>query len=126
MKLTNAELKTLTDKWYLKLKKSGFVDIERADGTLHDVKDTAGSRDRDAVFDFFYRLDHYLTNNTLPRRDRRILELYALGTQVEGLGETIVKKARVSSKTIYRTITKYREILLGPAKVSDRTDKARK
>ena len=111
----SAAFKCLRDKWYKKVADSGFVDIEHP--RTQELK-TYNRRNqtfdnRDAVRDFFIRVDSYITNNpTLPTRDLDILKLYAEGVHVKG-EDGIMSKLSLGETTCYRTIKKHKRIILG-------------
>lgn len=102
------EFRKLQTKWRQILEKSGFEDAEDKHGHLKQpFQRGIGFQNRDLISEFFSRLGYYLANTRLPKRDRKILELYAKGTWIKD----ICTKVRASDSTVRNTIRKYRKLL---------------
>jgi hypothetical protein len=110
----SAHFQELQDKWYDKLKTNGFKDIEtKGERLIEPDRRTIAFENRDEIAEFFRRLDHYLSNNSLPKRERRILELYSQGIKVKSIHTVaITNKVNLSDRTVRRIITKHKRIIL--------------
>jgi predicted transcriptional regulator YheO len=99
--------KALNAKWKKKLALSGFVDLEndRQELTEHHFR-TNRYITKEQSEKFFDTLSSYLANNTMPKRDRQVLELYVEGVKVAGDGG-ICDQLNMSHVTVYRIITKH-------------------
>jgi len=99
-------------KWYKKLEKSGFEDIEDKSGNLKQYdRRTIAFDNREKIQAFFLKLDSYLTNTKdIPPKHRKVLELYSAGVHVKGK-HGIAKRTRVPVRTINSWLKKYKEII---------------
>lgn len=99
----------LQREWNLKLKESGFVDIEDAKNRLKTPDSrTQNFQDREALLNFFLELDCYLQHNDLPEKHRRILELYSQGLR---LNQISIAQS-ISLTVIKDVISKYKKKIL--------------
>lgn len=101
--------RALLREWREILKEDGFKDIEDDKGRLKNPdRRSIGFQNRDEISNFYSHLGLFLgESKRLPRRDRKILELYALGTWIT----EIARKLQVSRTTVTETIRKYRRLL---------------
>lgn len=107
---SRAEFKKLQQKWYLKLKKSGFEDIEDSKQNLKQYdKRTISYQNAGAIRDFYYSLDHYLNDNPeIPKLHMLILSLYSEGKYLT----EISVRAKRSTWTIWSIIKTYKKKIL--------------
>lgn len=88
------EIKALQAKWYKILKKDGFNDLENVRNGMKSWSalniNTARFHDREAVLEFFLKLDSYLshTKNIKPLH-RKILELYSAGLYHQQIADKV-------------------------------------
>lgn len=103
---------TIQKEWYAKLAKEGFNDIEDKKGNLKQYdRRTIAFDNREAIFDFFTKLDHLLEHRKdIPQEDRDILHLYSQGIQLNN----IAKLLTTGIWNIKRTIKRYKLLLLSP------------
>lgn len=104
------EFRKLQAKWYKKLEKSGFDDIEDINGHCRSPdRRTISWKNRDAIRDFYMNLDGFLHEmESVPRRDKRVLKLWTKGTYLVD----IAKKTGLSIITVKRIVYKYKEFVL--------------
>lgn len=83
------KFRELQSRWYDKLKESGFNDIENKKEKLKEYdRRTIAFDNRDAIRDFFIRLDHFITkSHTLPPPHKKILELYSNGLYLSEIAQ---------------------------------------
>ena len=106
----NDDFKKLNQAWKIKLKESGFIDVEDSKGNLIQ-KDhrTNAFASKDATQEFFNALGEYLNTNVLSPRDRFILELYSEGVYINGKNG-IIEQTGWSDRTIRNIITKHKKV----------------
>jgi len=107
------DFKALNKLWRVRLKESGFTDLEDEKGNLA-VKDsrTQAFATPGATITFFALLTEYLNaSKTISPRDRIILELYSNGVYITGKNG-IVEQTGWSDRTIRNIITKHKAIFL--------------
>jgi hypothetical protein len=99
--------------WYRKVEKSGFDDIEDAKGELRQHnRRTIAFDNRDAIRDFFLKLDTFLVKTSdIPPLHRKILNLYTQGIAVDG-PQGIAKQCRRHERVVRGIIAKYKAIIL--------------
>lgn len=102
------KLKEIKSEWYLKLKQTGFVDIEDEYGRIknHDRR-TIAFENRDKILDFFLTLDNFLITQTLPDLHREILQAYTEGTYIK----QICKRVKRSDAYVRNVIRHYKKII---------------
>lgn len=102
--------RALEKEWKKKLEQEGFRDQEDGHENLrnHDTR-TIAFQNREAISSFYTALGHFLSQERLPRRDRRILELYRQGEWIK----SICERVQASDSTVRNTIRHYRKKLLG-------------
>jgi hypothetical protein len=100
----------LKAQWKRKLAKSGFQDIESPSGELHQPNiRTVAWVNRDAIREFFLKLDQYLAKHDgIPPLHRKVLELYSAGVYIVDIVES-VHRSRTTVKNIIR---RYKRIVL--------------
>lgn len=104
------EFKKLQSRWYKKLKAAGFVDLEDKYENLYspDTR-TIAWRNKDAILQFFLKLDSYLTETKrLPKNHRKILKLWSSGMYQSDIS----KKTHIPLITVKLIIAKYKRKLL--------------
>lgn len=91
-----AELAKLTKVWYKKLKKSGFEDIEQADGKLkewHSFKFAVSGKNEVQIYattKFYDAAREMLTKHTFQTAlDRKIWALYSEGDSARGIAKQL-------------------------------------
>jgi len=91
--LTSDEFKKLRKEWNRRLKESGFDDIENEKGQLNQYnRRTIAFDNRDALFDFYTRLDHFIeSTRVFPKYHRKILTLYSKGSSSRQIERVIGK-----------------------------------
>jgi DNA-binding NarL/FixJ family response regulator len=106
------QLRELKKKWELKLKESGFKDIETSLGRLKQPNTrTIAFENRDLILDFFLKLDHYLSSDNsrrIPDRDRLILELFSQGKKLRDIAQQI----QASESTVRNTVRVYKTVII--------------
>lgn len=104
------QFKELDSKWRKKLEKSGFPDIEDGKGNLKTYdRRTIAWDNRTRVSTFFTKLEAFLCDDdSLGRRQKRILKLYAEGARVT----EISKRTHVTKRYVHYVITKTRRLIL--------------
>lgn len=72
------QFKKLQSKWYKKLKREGFIDIEYRDGSLKldGRKDTVGFQNQDLIRDRFSWIENIYK---CPKDDKAVIDLYCRG-----------------------------------------------
>ena len=103
--MTKLPSKELIEEWRIKLKKSGFNDIERPNGRLKEKnKRTKAYNSQESVKEYFELLGIYLNNPSikLSRLERKILELYSEGKYHKEIGETVFRSIAYVKNIIYR------------------------
>lgn len=90
----------LKDRWYKKLKKSGFRDIEYKDGTRERGGPYLKNKTQtqiEAIEAYYTMARHFLIEYTFPREiDKVIWEYYSEGLSYRDIEETL-KKAKVKN-----------------------------
>jgi hypothetical protein len=102
--------KDLHARWRKRLADKGFNDLEDHKGRLKtpDIR-TALWKDKEEILLFFLALDTYLSNTSgIPRKHRKILELYSSGMEVKDIAK-IVKEHR---QRCHEVIALYRKEFL--------------
>lgn len=91
-----AEVAKLTKVWYKKLKKSGFEDIEQADGKLkewHSFKFAVAGQNAVQIYaktKFYDSAREMLTKHTFETtQDRKIWALYSEGESARGIAKKL-------------------------------------
>lgn len=105
-----SDLKALKKEWDLKLKDSGFVDLEDSKNRLKskDIR-TQNFIHREAILNFFLALDAYLiSNKEIPSRHRQVLEYYSAGQNLIKIRDI----SKYSLSAIKLIIKKYKKIVL--------------
>jgi hypothetical protein len=107
------EFRKLLGQWNKKLEKDGFTDIEYKGGWLKKYdRRTQAFTDQEMVFEFFYQLDHFLSEHEsdqhLPPEHQRILHFYASGMHITKIAEEI----EVTTRTIRRIISVYKQVII--------------
>lgn len=104
--MQKTQFKKLQQKWYLKLEKHGFNDIETTSERLRDYdRRTINFDNRDLILDFFLRLDTFLTHTQdIPKIHRQILQFYSDGYYIT----EIITKVHMSRTYIKNTIKQYK------------------
>jgi len=99
------EFKKLNDKWYTKLKKSGFQDVENFNGSLKepDTRTNAYATRRETLA-FYQKLSTWLQTAKISKEHRKILELYCQGIQITSK-DRIVNNTVIPAKPSIATIT---------------------
>lgn len=106
------EFLTLKEYWDLKLKESGFEDIEKNGQLKQKNRSTIAFQNRDKIIAFFDKLLSYLNESTdIPDLDRKILSLYAEGIRIQGKNG-IIQKVDRSDSFIRNTIRRYKILIL--------------
>lgn len=105
------DLKKLKARWYKKLEKSGFEDIEDDKGRLKSPdKRTLNFKNQESIRSFYLALDSFLEENgSLPRLHRKVLALSSKGVYTRD----IAKRLKYSERWIKKIIAKYRNLILG-------------
>lgn len=90
------EIKQLQEHWYKILEKHGFIDIEKNNKLkvhsaimIQNLQKTKRFHDRDAVSEFYSRLNDYLNHNKLNPLHRQILELYSEGLKYQDIADRV-------------------------------------
>lgn len=97
--------RALNAEWRLRLKKSGFDDLESDDGRLRQKNiRTQNFENRGVILEFHLRLNSFLVEQKLPKTHRRILELYSGGEYVKD----IVEKTGLSDRWVRKVIHEYK------------------
>lgn len=96
----------LQDKWYDKLKKSGFEDLEYKNGSIRSCKpSTARQKDpslRQATEEYYYMATHFLNDNKFENRlDQIIWEYHTNGISIRDIASTLNKTRRRHKFTKY-------------------------
>lgn len=103
------EFNALKATWYRKLKKSGFRDIERPDGTLADADQykrllNKSATEITASIAYYRQASEFLHSRRLSAKDRAIW-----GLHVEGKTErAIATKVKLSKSAVHERIAKLR------------------
>ena len=104
------EFRRLQKEWKEKLAQSEFQDIEKGDRLKDFDRRTISFENREAIHDFFRRLDTFLTvNEQIPDLHRTILSLYSEGRIIRDICRA-VGRGRTTVKGI---ISHYRKVLTG-------------
>lgn len=101
---------SLRNEWYLKLRLSGFKDIEDSKGNLksHDTR-TIAFQNRDMIRDFFTELGHYLSQYPeIPDMHRTVLSQYIEGVHIKKIAAIVGRTPR----TVGEIIKIYRDRIL--------------
>lgn len=99
----------LNREWRKKLKKAKFDDIEKPNEQLHQHNiRTQCWDDREQILEFFLALDDFMQSARLPRKHRRILELYSRGIYLTEISVEV----RMSYAWVKHVIAKYEKIVL--------------
>lgn len=121
-KLTAEEFQKLKDKWYLKLKKSGFHDIEYNDTLFINGKTTEFHKKEKFVHgtweadrDYYIMAEQFLHAYAFDRHiDKVIWEYHSNGLGVRAIASTLqkagIKKMRKSS--VWLIISRLKKIML--------------
>lgn len=108
------KFKKLQKEWASKLKESGFDDLEDSKENLKPDGDrrTVAFENRDAIRDYYRKVDSYLTNTkNIPKKHRKVLELYSEGTPIEG-DNGIAVQTGLHYQGVHFVIKKYQKIIL--------------
>lgn len=100
-------------EWNQILKDSGFEDIEDKNfkqfNELSNHRRTQSFKNKENIQEYFRSLGYYLNSDIdLSKRDRFILEMYSLGTQMI----EIARMLDVSYRTVTAVVYKHKQIVL--------------
>lgn len=116
--------KALQARWYAKLAKSGFVDIEREDGTLIDREQERYAKempqDVAKAREAYYRAaEHYMTRaGAMTKRDLAVWRLH-----VEGCNNTEIAEALgLARATVTKIVAKHRAYVLNASRLASTED----
>lgn len=91
--MTKADYKQLKDKWYAKLKNTGFVDHERANGRLIESEPdyrAASLSQRASIQQYYSNAKSVLHEYTFKNaRQRQIWDLHTDGLSIRKIGKEI-------------------------------------
>jgi hypothetical protein len=115
-------------EWLERLKADGFKDIEKGDSIQGYDRRTIAFDNREELFSFFTRLDHFLTEYPeISSLDRQILTLYSAGRFLRDISraagcsqstaKTIIKRYRTNLDSIELSLI---HIRIGSGKHRDR------
>ena len=100
------QLKSLQGKWYKILKKKGFNDVEVGKPINSLRTDSRRFQDREAVLEFFLKLDEFLLHSKdIKPLHRQILELYTQGIYIVLIAERVGR----SKQRVRQILTEYKE-----------------
>lgn len=102
----------LRAQWNKKLEDEGFSDIESNRERLKEYdRRTLTFDTKEMVFEFFYRLDHFLTEHEndphIPELHKKILSFYSQGRQII----EIAKEVGLSDRTLRRILAPYKKLI---------------
>lgn len=109
--MEDSKIKALTKKWYNKLKKLGFEDIENKDGSLkaevHPRTVSYALKVKDSREAYFAGAQEFLTSHPFgSEQERKIWELHC-----EGLGaRNISYKLEISIYRAEKTLMKFKKM----------------
>lgn len=116
--MSSRDLKKLTDKWYRKLKKSGFDDIEdtsRDDRPLkkwhgYEVRLKHGADVTTTAMQRYYELARHFFNDHVfeTSKEKEMWRMHSEGDS----GATIAKRFKTSCSTAKRTIQRLAKLML--------------
>lgn len=98
MDRNSKEFKKLQEKWYGKLKRSGFEDIERSDESLKKwslmfVTDDSTEITREAKTEYYRAAGHFLHDHQFDSTtEKRIWELHSSGLSIRNIVKMLTKE----------------------------------
>ena len=103
------KFKTEKNRWYKRLKKEGFDDIENSGNEFRAHRRQFQDKSKhERALDFFLHLDWLLTfYEEMPSFERRVMELYSDGLYIRD----IVKKVKASDKHVRNVIKRYKHLV---------------
>lgn len=99
----------LAKQWRKKLKTAKFHDIEdnRENLEQHDTRTQLFER-REQVLEFFLALDDYLNYAEIPKKHRRVMEMYSSGMYLTDISVSV----NMSYAWVKMIVAKYESIVL--------------
>lgn len=113
------EFKKLQDKWYGKLEKSGFVDLEQADGNLKSwssgaYRDYEDPNLRESKEEYYRLAGQFLHSFKFEsKRERTIWEFHSRGVSIRDIVGLLARRnIRTCRFTVHQVLQKLKKELL--------------
>lgn len=102
----------LQEKWYSKLKETGFDDIEPKGKVRRVINPrTIAFDNKEKITEFFDKVNTYLNEVKIPPLHRQILSLYAQGMRFKG-PKGMIHKVKRSDRVVRGIVKKYKLLIL--------------
>jgi hypothetical protein len=126
--MSQDEYNKLREKWYKKLKKVGFKDIEQEDGQLkswdsfrfrkkarsrNDRVTTSSAVTHHQKADYYYYATHFLNDHTFEKEIHKLIwEQHSNGASIDRITKKIRKHRSINRNDIFNIIKHYRTMML--------------
>lgn len=121
------KFKKLQEKWYSKLAKAGFEDVETKAGSLRNTSKSGGVIDKRRVTwesqaEYYYLAGTFLNEHTFKDEFERIIwEYHSLGLSIRNIVMTLnkVRRKKTDRQTVWEIVKPLREEMLRRYKVKE-------